>query len=188
MANTCITAYTIIGDKDKVRVIHDDLNKLINKKREDKGPKSYMSDSNWLGWIVREILCEDSDKIACRGMFYLGDLSAGDSIFHVDTDTAWEPCRMLFSQLAKKYDVEIFYCAEELSCGIYETNDAEGKYYPERIIVESDDGSEYFNSQDDAKQYIEKEMGVKFDSWYLASNTDIVLERFSIFEVEVVKI
>lgn len=62
-----------------------------------------------------------------------------------------------------------YYYAEEPGCCIYETNDTEGEYYPERIYVEictSDETScrEYFEDIEDAMEWISEMEGHTFNT------------------------
>ena len=56
MANTCFTDYTFVGEPEKAQKLLADMKRVLNTKRKDLGPDTYLSDSDWLGWIVRDLL------------------------------------------------------------------------------------------------------------------------------------
>ncbi len=184
MSTKCRTCYAVVGDTDKVYALRNDLKQLMSKGRRACGKGACVFPCNWIGWIVVDLLRLSTDDVPCKGVFRVkGTDSYGT--FYIDTETDLEPCRDCFKILSEKYDVKIFYLAKNLDRGLFETNDADAHYFKDRIIIESDEETVSFRSQEEAKEYIEAEMGMTFKSWWLASNTDIVLERFSIYEVEI---
>lgn len=56
----------------------------------------------------------------------------------------------------------VYYREEEPGCGVYYTNDASGKYFPERYYLDSyDDDSEYFTTIEEAADYVSEIIGKK---------------------------
>ena len=68
--------------------------------------------------------------------------------------------------LRKKFpSIKIYWRVEESGCGVYCTNDKEGKYFPERYWVDTaqDDiyKSEYFNDEESMYKWLNEKYGVK---------------------------
>jgi len=145
MANTCTTEYVFEGEGTQIRALHSKLDNLA---------------TGWLGAVVEKVLGLDSEKISCRGEFTLGEIANcpyddNKLTLEVSANTAWSPCRELFDMLAEKYDSNLYWVAEELGCGLFQTNDSEGKYFHDSIIIDTEeDGTEYFQSEEDAVEYI----------------------------------
>ena len=93
-------------------------------------------------------------------------LSADGDVFSfgVDTETAWSPHMEVFYRLiGEKYGgaIRMVYRSEECGCGIYINTDAEGRYFPERYVVDcchvGEYHKEYFDSYEDAMEWIRGE-------------------------------
>ena len=184
MLNKCRTCYVVTGDISKVEELRNNLESLISRSRRICINNSYVPSSYWIGLIVVHLLQLNTDDVSCNGVFRI-KRTGSYGVICIETETELEPCRDCFKILSEKYDVKIFYLVKNLDRGLFETNDVDARYFKDRIIIESDEETVSFHSQEKAKEYIEEKMGMKFKSWWLASNTDIVLERFSIYEVEV---
>lgn len=48
---------------------------------------------------------------------------------------------------------------QESGCGVYYTNDASGDYFPERYFLDSNEDWEYFETLDDAAEFVSKIVG-----------------------------
>lgn len=67
--------------------------------------------------------------------------------FRLDTETAWEPHMEVFRKvLQEKYGnvIRMVYLAEECGCGIFINSDTEGKFLPERFMVDCCHNGDYF--------------------------------------------
>ena len=86
-------------------------------------------------------------------------------VIRLYTETAWSPCNEVFDLVREKYPSLYYYFqAEEPGMGIYETNDSSGVYFPDRYFFdactpEEEYIREYFENQEDAFKWIEKETG-----------------------------
>ena len=63
--------------------------------------------------------------------------------------------------LEKKFpDIKVYWIVEECGCEVYCTNDAEGKYFPERYLVDacfnSIDYYEYFETEEQVYKWLDK--------------------------------
>ena len=95
--------------------------------------------------------------------------------FRLDTETAWEPHMEIFRKvLQEKYGnvIRMVYMAEECGSSIFINSDTEGKFLPERYMVDCCHNGEYlkeyFDSYEEAKDWLRGEypdIGLgKFDS------------------------
>ena len=75
--------------------------------------------------------------------------------------SAWSQLEEWRKSLKSKYpNIQIYYRSEEPGEIIYETNDVDGKsYFPERYILDFLDGPAYFNSLQEAAEYVSKKTG-----------------------------
>ena len=131
MPNWCLTNYTIVGDEK-------DVDKLYNLMRNLEDMKTPLTPndfgSDWLGCLV-VALGEKWQEHHCRG--YWLNLERNNGTITFDTETAWCPQNEVFKLLTEKFpSLKYYYYAEEPGCCIYETNDAEGEYYPDRFYVD----------------------------------------------------
>lgn len=84
--------------------------------------------------------------------------------FKVETETAWSPHMDVFYKiLREKYGdlIHMVYQSVETGCGIYINTDTEGKYLPERYMIDcyhdGDYHTEYFESYEEAIEWINEE-------------------------------
>lgn len=149
MANDCFTMYRLYGDKKLAQDI-----KRVQARHKDEYP-------NWCKWLATDLLGyseEDikQDKIYVRGQIIdIYDDITDDEIM-IDTDTAWHPCTQLFDKLAHKYDLDIYWMADERGCvGIW-SNDVEHVVWDweYNVYIEETGAEEYFSSEEDALEFI----------------------------------
>lgn len=140
MPNWCTTSYVISGPKNDVRSLYDRMKRLQNRK-ESLLPNGFSN--TWLGNLVSR-LGADWHTVYCRGEW--SDLRMKGGNLHFNTWTAWSRCEDVETVIRDKYpDLEITFLSEELGNGIFETNDATGEIFPERVIIDTEDeGTEYY--------------------------------------------
>ena len=150
-----MTSYTIVGEKKDVEKIHAAV---------ENHPVKEKSDKDWQGNILHA-LGVDYDALENRSMRgflydedYLGDIGDGLAQLRMGFNEAW--CRTEFAEVLSELfpDISIWWMAEEPGCGIYQTNDAEGGFYPERYYVDTcidgDYQSEYFTTEEEAYEWL----------------------------------
>ena len=144
MPNWCTTSYVISGPKNDVRSLYDRMKRLQNRK-ESLLPNGF--GETWLGNLVSR-LGVDWNTVDCRGDWSNLKIKGGD--LHFDTRTAWSRCNEVEDLIRNKYpDLEIVFISEELGNGIFETNDATGEIFPERVIIDTEDeGMEYYTYEE----------------------------------------
>jgi hypothetical protein len=134
MPNWCINNILFSGDRQNVAKLYEDWDTAIKTIAE--------GDDGWLGrlLIYKGI---DPAKIYCRG--FADCLELQDNGLFVITSDAWLPMFVFYDYVADLYGLQYVLMAEEPGNGIYINTDIEGRFFPERYIVEivSDDASLY---------------------------------------------
>lgn len=135
MPNWCSTAYAIEGDAKEVKSLYE-LMKGLQERKEPSVKNGF--GTTWLGCLV-DALGGDWNTPQFDG-----------KVLRFSTMTAWSPCNETFDLVCQKFpSLRYFYQSEEPGMVEYWTNDREGKYFPDRYIVDvcTDDGeylTEYF--------------------------------------------
>ena len=166
MANYCVTKLVFEGDKVELDDFEAILRRLEAMKEEDFPVNNVSWGSKWLGFIVNEF-GEDYRDFNCKGCWY--DLERrGDTVLALTTESAWSKCDDVLSLVTDKWpSLNYFYYAEEPNSDYFETNDAEGKYFPQRFFMigtvpvkdENDqmsfvDFDEYLNTEQDVLDFV----------------------------------
>lgn len=131
MANWCNTAYVIEGDAKEL----NDLYKLMKELEErEQMPEENSSGMTWLGYLV-DVLGGDRNEMQCRGFWY--NLHFDGKLIRFDTTTIWISCNTVFDLAGEKFPtLRYYYQAEEHGMAQYWSNDKEGKYFPDKYIVD----------------------------------------------------
>lgn len=155
MPNWCMTSYTIVGEKKDVEKIHV---AVMNHPVKEK------SDKDWQGNILNAlgVSYDALENRSVRGFLYdeeyLGDIGDGQAQLRIVFNEAWS--RTEFAEVLQELfpDINIYWMAEEPGCDIYQTNDADGDYYPERFYVDTciggDYQSEYFTTEEEVYEWL----------------------------------
>ncbi len=178
MPNWCSTSYVISGPKNDVRSLYDRMKRLQNRK-ESLLPNGF--GKTWLGNLVSR-LDTDWHTAYCRGDWSNLRMKGGD--LHFDTQTAWSRCDEVEDVIRDKYpDLEIIFLSEELGNDIFETNDATGEIFPERVIIDTEDeGTEYYTYAEALQVLCDKlDLDPETTSWEQA--TKLCKERNDLQEV-----
>lgn len=160
MANTCTTEYAFEGERENINSLGQELEKLAKSKNDCLDYQDWHCEPNWLGFLAKNVLGADPNQIECRGEFYVGETSNSpyddnEITLKVSAYTAWSPCTELFEKVAEKFDVRIYWIAEELGVGLFQTNDFDGRYFHDTHIVDTEEyGTKYFESEEDAVKYV----------------------------------
>lgn len=191
MANMASVAYAIEGSQDSLTRIKEAINKAVNNK-DDKKYEEYITCLN-LGFTEEEL-----EKHRLGGEMY-EEVEIKDDVLRFWAEERWglqdfeELLRQKFS------DIKVYWIVEECGCGVYCTNDREGKYFPERYWVDTaqDDiyQSEYFKTEEAMYEWLSKitngrvkskEDVEEFNSDYEDSGTDdenfIYIHEFEIVD------
>jgi hypothetical protein len=128
MPNWCYTDYVIEGDDPNE--VADLYQKLESLEQMEKSPVENGFGKNYLGNVLH-LFGKGWMEMDCRGLFY--DLDLIDGHIRFRTETAWSDCSELWVFVCSRYKtLRHYYRAEECGCCYFVTNDADGKYFPER--------------------------------------------------------
>lgn len=143
MANNCTTHYKVLcPDKDILQRICD----AIEYCNENKEPLTPDSSNNWTGNIFKHLgLKYESDRTFWYGAYIENDVL---NLFEEGKWTRGSAMRQLVNQFPDPEDedesiLEVYFYSEEPGCGIYETNDYSGEYFPDEFVLDTEDGTEY---------------------------------------------
>jgi hypothetical protein len=185
----------IDGDPKEVADLHQKLTSLLERK-ESLVENGF--GKNWLG-NVAELFGKPWQDIDCKGTFDIHD--AREDHLGFSTETAWADCEELWRFVCSHYKtLKFYYRAEECGCCYYVTNDDEGKYFPERYILDiCDDDVYYFESDEEVikkvseirerefrnvlevKLHLHKYNELHPDSWIYLNEYDVVDRSLSKF-------
>ena len=133
MPNWCSTSYVVTGDKNEVRDLYEKMRSL--EEREKPLVKNGFG-VTWLGNLVT-LLGRSWEEVYCRGEWSELTVDIDNDELRFCTMTAWAELRQLRHFLQEKYPSLTFYFrSEEPGMCIFQTNDKEGIYFPERYKVE----------------------------------------------------
>ena len=155
-----MVSYAIEGDRRTLKRISEAIKGAL------KGtiPVSEDSSNNWQGNALTALKIKMRKHDDIRGFFYEEPKLDGN-VLKVNCEEKWH--RGDFAELlARKFpSLSVYWIAEECGCEIYETNDADGKYFAERYWVDTcvngDYDSEYFETEEAVWEYLTKRAGCK---------------------------
>ena len=166
MPNWCSTQIHFVGNAEDIADFHHKIIEYTSREFIESG-----FGEDWLGNILcgfgmEERINSNINQIRCRGSLY--DISAismydnNNLVFDIQTETAWVPMiQMWYEIIHKHYDnrIDVYWIAEELGCGIYETNDINWfntDHYHIGWGIEAEDeyGGEYCNSPNEVADVI----------------------------------
>lgn len=155
MANWASTSYRIEGSKSDLErvfgVIDDFIKGRVASTRED-------ATADWEGNIVKALgaMDEEIDNNYLRGFIQDYELD-GDTI-RIEAEEAWGATdfRHVLGKLMP--NLTIYYIVEEAGYDVFATNDTDGKYYPERYLVDAYvkdvDYYEFFETEKQMKSFV----------------------------------
>jgi hypothetical protein len=182
MANICKTDYAIIGKRENIERI---------KNAVENHPTLEGSDESWQGNILHALGMseEEIDKYDVSGFLSnCNDIEGdGDNVcLRIGCEEKWS--RTDFAEVLQKLfpDIKVYWIAEELGNSIFETNDADGEFFTDRVVVEGDWSTEYFESIEDAYAWLGKVIGcnnqTELDNYNQTHENDFI----NVVECEVV--
>lgn len=145
MPNWCYTNYVVEGDRKDIADLHAKMVALQNM-QEPYVPNGF--GPTWLGCLINK-LGGDWNKIYCRGSWSELEIYP-DGTLRFNTETAWYRMDEVEAFLKSKYkSLRIYFYTEEEGMEIFETNDVEGKYFSDTVVVDSEqEGTEYFTEDE----------------------------------------
>ena len=156
MPNWCFSDYALVGSEEDVKKAHDSMSTLEETPRScPEEPWSFLNNSNWLGFVVEDIIKKSYKEYSCRGTFNdLDFYKDGDDkwVLAFTTETAWGPCYDLIEALADLFNLRVNYTAEELGMCFFEKHDKDD-IFPKNFYYSDETNVEYF---DTLEQFIEE--------------------------------
>ena len=149
MPNWCDVIYKCIGDPKEVRSLYKIIN--ANDKRKTSRVKNGFG-TLWIGNII-DALGEDWEKLRCRGEIIGYHIE--NNLLTIYQSTAWCEQEGFRECIEKKFpSIKVYYREEEPGCDVYYTNDADRNYFPERYLLNNNDEPLYFNTIEEAAEYV----------------------------------
>ena len=149
MANQSDVVYKCIGDPKEVRSLYKIIN--ANDKRKTSRVKNGFG-TLWIGNII-DALGEDQEKLRCRGEIIGYHIE--NNLLTIYQSTAWCEQEGFRECIEKKFpSIKVYYREEEPGCDVYYTNDADRNYFPERYLLNNNDEPLYFNTIEEAAEYV----------------------------------
>lgn len=131
MPNWCSASYAIEGDVTEVKNLYE-LMKGLQERKEPSVENGF--GTTWLGCLV-DALGGDWKEIHCRGSW--SELEMTDNVIRFTTETAWSPCNATLDLVCKKFKtLRYFFQSDEPGMAEYWTNDTDGKYFPDKYILD----------------------------------------------------
>lgn len=157
MPNWASTSYVFKGANEKqAQDLYDKIDSL-SKMKEPVEPNGF--GLSWMGCLVI-LLGGDIDKVYSRGEII--DYNLNGNLVSFDCETAWDEMPEFRHFLEQQYpDSKIYYQVEDCGNCVYATNDADGEYFKDRYCLDSYDGLEYFETIEEAAEYIGETIGKK---------------------------
>ena len=150
MSNPAFMSVCFEGEQRELRSLYGKMKRLQERKKP-LVENGFYYPTRWLGNLVTR-LGADWHEVYCRGTW--SDLTLKKNHLYFFTETAWRPPFTLLKLIQKVYPSLIFYFeAEGDEWDAYLTNDAEGKYYSNRYIVDCEPDIEYFDTIEEVCQH-----------------------------------
>lgn len=192
MANWASTSYRIEGSKEDLEKVYNVIDEFMSERRK---PVQVDASNEWEGNIIRALGATDEQMKNNYLRGFIEEYEMDGDIIRIEAEEAWGTTdfRYVLAQLMP--ELTIYYIVEEPGCEVYATNDAEGKYFPERFYVDAyvngDYQSEYFDTEEQAMTYVANLLGKKevskneLENWnecHEEDNNFIYIHEFEIVE------
>ena len=150
MPNLASTSYVFKGaDEKQAKDLYEKIDSLA--KMEEPLVENGFG-KLWMGCLVH-LLGGDWNKVYCRGEII--DYNLTDGHVSLSCETAWDEMPEFRHFIEQQYPgSKIYYQVEECGNCIYVTNDADGEFFKDRYSLDSNDGLEYFETIEEAAEYI----------------------------------
>lgn len=159
MANWASTDYVIEGTKDEIQLIFKTIDDFMKERR----PSTEGATKDWEGNIINALKNKntqiDLNTNYLRGFIQYYNLD-DDTLLCITAEEAWGATDFRHCLKNIFADINVYFSVEEGTDGVYATNDADGKYFSSRFIIDySIDGRddiEYFHNEEDLLQDVAK--------------------------------
>lgn len=156
MSNPAFMSVCFEGEKHELRSLYGKM-KRLQERKEPLVENGFYYPKRWLGCLVTR-LGKDWHEVYCRGTWSYLKLYHDHLYFF--TETAWRAPLEVLELIKECYPtVNYFFSAEGDDWDWYYTNDAEGKYFTSRYVVDMEPDIEYFDSIEEACKHVSKYVG-----------------------------
>ncbi len=156
-----MTSYALTGERKEIRSLYNKM-KHLDERITPLVPNGF--GLTWLGCLVKR-LGGNPQKIYCRGQWTNLSLSP-DGVLRFDTEHAWSRPEEVEDLIREVYpSISIYFLEEELGMDIFQTNDAYGDFFQEKIIIdEESEGMDYY-TEASALEHLGELLGRSFTDW-----------------------
>lgn len=155
MPNWTMTTYAFESTEAQVNELNNKIEEL------GKMEKPFVENgfgNLWLGCLVN-YLGGDHEKVYCRGEITSHQITKPTTLI-IDCECAWNELPEFRHFLEQRFQgSKVYYQNEEPGEGIYTTNDPEGRFFPERFMIDCPEDIEYFETLESAVDFVEKLVG-----------------------------
>ena len=151
MSNPVFMSVVFEGKRRELRSLYGKMKRLQERKKP-LVENGFYYPTLWLGNLATR-LGANWQEVYCGGTW--DGLRLRNGLLTFDTETASQPPFKLLKLIRKTYpSLSFYFKAEGDDWDWFLTNDAEGKYYPDRFLVDSDLGYEYFVDLEGVCQFL----------------------------------
>lgn len=151
MSNLAFMSVCFEGKRRELRSLYGKM-KRLQERKHPLVDNDFYCPTRWLGNLVVS-LGADYQEVYCCGTW--DGLNLNGNILSFNTETASKPPFRLLKLISDVYpSLKFYFEAEGDDWDCFLTNDAEGKYYPNRYLVDSDLGYEYFVKIEEVCQFL----------------------------------
>ena len=156
MSNPAFMTVVFEGERKEARSLYGKM-KRLQERKQPLVENGFYYPKQWLGNLVAR-LGSDWHDVYCGGTW--SDLRLSGNTVHFFTETAWQPPFALLRLVRKCYpSLTYYFAAEGDDWDGYLTNDAEGRYFPARYVVDCEPDMEYFDTIGEACAYLSSFLG-----------------------------
>lgn len=155
MANWASTSYAIEGSKSDLEKVFNAIDGFVKGKMK---PVAENAANDWEGNVLVALGAtkEQVEESYLRG--FIEEYELEEKALRINAEEAWGATdfRHVLGKLMP--DLTIYYIVEEAGCEVFATNDTDGKYYPERYLVDAyvkdTDYYEFFETEKQMKSFV----------------------------------
>lgn len=159
MANYGDTFYRIEGSKEDLEKVGASIKKALETHDERTSPGRE-------GNVLIDLGEQKKEVIEMRG--FVEEYSLDDNCLSIYAREAWRTTDFRFVLKKLMPDLTIYYSFEEAGNDIFETNDLEGKYFPNRFVLDGcingEDIYDYFKTENELIKSFAKRIGLEIIS------------------------
>ncbi|MBW4834756.1 MULTISPECIES: hypothetical protein [Prevotellaceae] len=160
MANWASTSYRIEGSESDLKKVYNVIDNFVSGKSK---PVLEDASTEWEGNIVKALGASDEQLKRSYLRGFIEEYELDGDVISINAEEAWGATdfRHILGKLMP--ELTIYYIVEEAGCDVFATNDIDGKYFPERYLVDAyvkdADFYEYFETKGQMKDFVSSLIG-----------------------------